>query len=300
MVGVRTGPDGAACLAPDVSVVDFDIQSENVCGGHPQFAPWNPDFGMIAAGESTDFTLYGGSVHAGCALVLRKSVRRAGSEKKPANRFPCVPIFRIGKRSGIEEEFDGIAFPGSIGFPRSAFRIVNGDVKMKPVRSGGGAEGKSRGASCFAVPDELSLKSGKEYGEIPVAVGKINDCFSRPCQFRIRETENRFPVDFQIRILRCIRKIRSDHGMDFFRCKVLNFQDQNFLFLVRNRKGGENPEGTFPGQFRLFQNRPEVFPAQENRIFGKGNVSGTLQRIQISRFRTAAPFRRCEAMLCPV
>ena len=69
--------------------------------------------------------------------------------------------------------------------------------------------------------------------------------------------------------------------MDFFRCKVLNFQDQNFLFLVRNRKGGKNPERTFPGQFRLFQNRPEVFPAQENRIFGKGNVSGTLQRIQI-------------------
>ena len=236
---------------------------------------------MVAAAVFANPGCKGGNVHAGGASVFRQSVRRGRRKKKTADRFAGIPILRIGERGGIEEKLDGIAFPGGVGFPGAAFRVVHGDGKGETVRSGAGAEGEERSSAVFSLPDELPLKGGEGKSEVPVAVGKIDDRFPRTGQFSIREAEKSTSVEFQIRMLRCFGKIRTDHGADLFRRKILDLQEQNRLSVFQNRMGGEDAEGAFSGQFRLFQNGLEVFPAQELRVFGKGKVAGGGQGIQV-------------------
>ena len=241
MIVVISGPDGPAHLAFGICIVDFNIQPQNIRGAHSKLAPWNSDFRMVAAAVFANPGCKGGNVHAGGASVFRKSVGRGRRKKKTADRFAGIPILRIGERGGIEEKLDGIAFPGCVGFPGAAFRVVRGDGKGETVRSGAGLEGEERCSS-------------------------------------IREAEKSTPVEFQIRTLRRFGKIRTDHGVDLFRRKILDLQKQNRLSVFQDRISGEDAEGAFSGQFRLFQNGLEIFSAQELRVFGKGKGAGRGKR----------------------
>ena len=209
MIVVISGPDGPAHLAFGICIVDFNIQPQNIRGAHIKLAPWNSDFRMVAAAVFANPGCKGGNVHAGGASVFRKSVGRGRRKKKTADRFAGIPILRIGERGGIEEKLDGIAFPGCVGFPGAAFRVVHGDGKGETVRSGAGLEGEERSPATFSLPDELPLKGGEGKSEVPVAVGKIDDRFPRTGQFSIREAEKCSPVEFQIRTLRRFGKIRT-------------------------------------------------------------------------------------------